>query len=148
MAIKRVIVKGMPLRDEDVADAAITPGHLVEKTATGVAVHSTAAGNQNRMFAVERDFYGGGIDDAYATSDTVLLATCRNGDVVNALVAAAATAITRGAALESAGDGTVRIASTDAATDDTQRESVVGYAEEAVDNSMGGSAVRILVRIA
>lgn len=148
MALKRILIRGTPVRHEDVAVAAITPGHLVEQVAAGVQVHSTAAANASPTFALEMAMVGNDIDDAYAANDQVLLATCRPGDMINALVPAGAAAIVRGDGLESAGDGTLRLQATDAATDDTQRDSLVAYAEEAVDNSMGGAAVRILVRIA
>lgn len=147
MAIKRIVVKGTALRDEDTAIAAITPGHLVEQIAAGVQVHSNAAENAVPTFAVEMDLIGNGIDDDYAALDTVLLAHPRSGDIINALVPAAADAIVRGDALESAGDGTLVIAATAAATTDLERSGIVGVAEEAVDNSMGGAEVRILVRI-
>ena len=147
MAVKRIILKGTPLRDEGVAAAAITPGHLVEEVAAGVQVHGDAGENAIPTFAVERDLTGDGIDVDYAANDQVLLAHCRTGDVVNALLAAAATAVPNGGWLESAGDGTLRIATTDAATDDTQRLGIVARALEAVNNSGGGTPARIKVRI-
>lgn len=147
MAIKRIIVKGTALRDEDTAVAAITPGYLCEQVAAGVQAHSSAGENAVPTFAVEMELVGYGIDVAYATDDTVLLAHPRSGDIVNALVPAAAAAIVRGDALESNGDGTLRIAATSAATSDLQRSGIVAVAEEAVDNSMGGAEVRILARI-
>ncbi len=148
MAIKRIIVRGNPLRHEDVAIAAITPGYLCEQLATGVQKHSGAGLNAEALFAVEREMTGDGIDVDYITADTVLLATGRKGDLFNAVLAASAAAIVEGDVLESDGDGTLRIQTTDAATDDTQRNSAVAIAEEAVDNSGGGTEVRILVRVA
>ncbi len=148
MAIKRIIVRGTPVRHEDVAIAAITPGYLLEQLATGVQKHSGAGLNAEALFAVEREMTGDGIDVDYATADTVLLATCRQGDIVNAVLAASAAAIVEGDVLESDGDGTLRVATTDAATDDNQRNAAVAVAEESVDNSGGGTEVRILVRIA
>lgn len=147
MAIKRIIVRGTPLRHEDVAIAAITPGYLVEQIAAGVQKHSGAGLNATPTFAVEREMVGDGIDVDYAALDTVLLATARPGDIINAVLAASAAAIVRGDDLESDGDGTLRIATADAATDTAQREAMVGRAEEAVDNSGGGTEVRILVMI-
>jgi hypothetical protein len=147
MAIKRIIVKGTALRDEDIAIAAITPGHLVEQVAAGVRVHSSAAENAVPTFAVEMELVGNGIDVDYAALDTVLLAHPRSGDVINALLPASADAIVRGDFLESNGDGTLVIAATAAATTEAERAATVAVAEEAVDNSMGGTEVRILVRI-
>lgn len=149
MAVKRIILKGLyGVRDEGKAVAAITPGHLIEEVAAGVQVHSTAAANAMPMFALEREMTGDGIDVAYAANDTVLFVVAQPGAMINALVAAGAPAIAVGDALESAGDGTLRKAVTDAATDDTQRDAIVAYAREAVDNSGGGTAVRLKVRVA
>lgn len=152
MAIKKIIVKGTPLRDEGVASAAVTPGHLVKSVAAGVAVHSVAGGNWQGAIAVEREMTGDDIDTAYAANDQILLAWPRAGDVFNGLVAAAAPAIIKGDPLEAAADGTVRKHTPQAvdeggtATYTIYADAIVGYAEEAVDNSGGGSAVRILVR--
>lgn len=146
MAIKKILIKGTPLRDEAPALGAITPGHLVERGTGGVQVHSTAAGNAARVVALERAMTGDGIDVAYATGDEVLLAYLRPGDMFNGLVAAGASAIADGNYLESAGDGTLRVVSTSAATADTERAGIVAQAMEAVDNSGGGSAVRIKAR--
>ena len=65
-----------------------------------------------------------------------------------ALVAAAATAITKGALLESAGDGTLRLITnfTDAEID-TIGGGAICRALEAVDNSGGGAAARIRAEI-
>jgi hypothetical protein len=52
-----------------------------------------------------------------------------------------------GDTLESAGNGMLRKATTDAATDDTQRNSSIGKALEAVDNSGGGSPARIKIEV-
>lgn len=147
MAIKRIIVRGTPERHEDTAIAAITPGYLCEQIAAGVQAHSTAAENAIATFAVEREMVGDGIDVDYAALDTVLLATARKGDIINALLAASAAAIVRGDYLESAGDGTLRIQTAAAATTEAGRASVVAVAEEAVDNSGGGSEARILAMI-
>lgn len=144
-----IILKGNGIRKEGAASSAITPGYLVEfGGANDLQPHSTAAANARKAFAVENDLVGDGIDTDYAVGERVQYEVFGSGCEVYALVAAAATAITKGAALESAGDGTLRILTTDAATDDTQRDSVVAYALEAVDNSAGGTEARIKVEIA
>lgn len=143
-----VLLKGAPLRDEGVAAEAITPGALVERTSTGtVQNHSTAGASAAPVFAKERALAGDGLADAYASGDTVLLLTCRQGDEIYAFVAAAATAITAGDFLESDGAGGLQVIAVDAATDNTERESVVAQAMESVDNSGGGSIARIKVRV-
>ena len=129
--------------------SAINPGYLIEETTAGeVQEHSTAAANAQKLFAMTDLPVGGKISDAYAVGQTVRYGAFKTGQEVYALLAAAATAVTQGAALESAGDGTLRVLTTDAATDDTQRDSVVAYAIEAVDNSGGGTEARIRVRVA
>ena len=140
---------GAPFLLERLAAAAgILPGHLVEEASGTVQVHGTAAANAQRLFAQPNLATAGDIDTAYANGETVSYGVYHTGQEVNALVAASATAILDGDALESAGDGTVRTATADAATDTTQRDSIVGYAMEAVDNSGGGTAVRIKIRVA
>lgn len=144
-----VVLKGNPHVKEGAASEAITPGHLIEFGGSNdLQKHSTAAGNARKAFADLADMVGKGIDDAYATGDQVKYVVAASGDEINALVAAGASAISKGDPLESAGDGTVRVQATEAATADTQRDSVVGYALEAVDNSGGGSAVRIEMEVA
>lgn len=144
-----VILKGNGIRKEGKASAAITPGHLIEfGGANDLRVHATAAANARKAFAVENDLVGDGIATAYATGERVQYEVFGSGCEVYALVAASATAITKGAALESAGDGTLRILTTAAATTQAQRDGVVAYALEAVDNSGGGSPARIKVEIA
>lgn len=143
-------VNGSFIHNERLAAAAsaILPGHLVEEVLGKVQEHSTAAANAQKLFALANIANGGTIDDVYIVGESVRYGAAHAGQEVFALVAASATAITDGIALESAGDGTLRIQTTDSATDDTQRNSVVAYAMEAVDNSGGGSAVRIKARVA
>ena len=128
--------------------SAIIPGMLVEEVGGEVQEHSTAAANAQKLFALADTSNGGTIDDVYVVGATVRYGAAHSGQPAFALVAAAATAIIDGAALESAGNGTVRTATADAATDTTQRDSIVGYAMEAVDNSGGGASVRIEIRVA
>lgn len=140
---------GAPISNERLSAASgILPGHLVEEASGLVQVHGTAAVNAQRLFAQTDLSVSGDIDLAYGSGATVSYGAYHSGQEVNALVAASATAITDGAALESAGDGTLRILTTDTATDDTQRDSIVAYATEAVDNSGGGTVVRIKTRVA
>lgn len=130
------------------AASAILPGHLVEEVLGKVQEHSTAAANAQKLFALSSLTNGGTIDDVYTVGETVRYGAAHSGQEVFVLVAAGAPAIADGDALESAGNGTLRKVVTDAATDDTQRDSIVVYAIEAVDNSGGGTAVRIKARVA
>lgn len=142
--------KGAFIHNERLAAAgsAIVPGMLVEETGGEVQEHSTAAGNAQKLFALANLANGNTIDDAYAVGDTVRYGAAHSGQEAYALLAAAATAVTDGAALESAGDGTLRIQTANAATSNAERDGVVAYAMEAVDNSGGGSTARIKVRVA
>lgn len=78
----------------------------------------------------------------------------RAGDVVYSWLPASAAAVVDGDPLESNGDGTLRKDTAQAvneggsATYTIYSEHIVGYAAEAVDNSGGGTAVRIRVRVA
>lgn len=129
---------GYGIQGEALAAAAITPGMLVERTSAAndtVQAHGSAGGHGNAHFAVENEWDGAGIDTNYATGANVKFRTYSPGAGVNALVAAGATAITKAAWLQSAGDGTLAIAATG--------DYVVAQAREAVDNSGGSTAVRI-----
>lgn len=145
-AQKTIILKGHGTRFEAVANAAITPGHLVYLMSTGkVAVHASAGGLAEKAFAVEDDLQGKTIADAYASAAPVQYNVMRPGDEVNALLADGENAAI-GDKLVSAGDGTLKELSSES-TD----ESVVGIAMEALDmsDSSGGdpSSARIRVRI-
>ena len=124
---KTIILKGDPIiLDEDKAAAAITPGHLVDFDSSGdLVVHAGAAKNASPMWAIERDELGDDVDDAYATSDQVKVASFAPGDEVWAYVASGEV-LSKGDFVESDGAGRLKGLATDAATDDTQRESVVG----------------------
>lgn len=146
---KKIMLKGVGIQKEGIAGGVVTPGDLITVNTSGLVVrHPTAADGGRKAFALENFVNGDGIDDDYAEDDTVQYAVCHSGEEVYARVAANATAITLGAALESAGNGTLRIQSTDAATDNTERNNVFGYALEAVDNSSGGTPTRIRVEVA
>lgn len=143
-------VNGSFIHEERLAAAAsaIIPGHLVEEVGGEVQEHSTAAANAQKLFALTNLPVGGTIDDVYVAATTVRYGAAHAGQKVFGLVAAAAPAIVDGDALESAGDGTLRKAVADAATDTAQRDAIVAYATEDVDNSGGGAAVRIKARAA
>jgi hypothetical protein len=147
-APKTILLSGDPSCYEGVANAAITPGHLIETMSTGkLRVHATAAGVASAMFAREEEYVGGGIDTAYAADDQVPYWAGKKGDHFYALVAAAAAAIANGAMLESAGDGTLRN-TTHAVTNATTAAAwPIAKALEAVDNSGGGAPARIKVEV-
>jgi len=81
-------LKGDPtFNEEESALEALTPGHLVMITATGVQRNTAAAANVAPAFAMERSELGLGIDDAYAIGDKVLVGTFKPGERVNAFLA-------------------------------------------------------------
>lgn len=131
---------------EALAAAAITPGHLIEHNSTTVRVHATAQGRAQKLFALENIADAKGIDDAYITGEGVRYLTAQRGDEIYALVAAGTAAIALNASLASAGDGTL-ITVVDTADAKPLDQVVVARALEAVDNSGGGSAVRIKVEV-
>jgi hypothetical protein len=134
-----LVGKEVSVMKELVAGGTITPGMLLAINSSGQYIaHAVAAADVPPIFAQENDFNGKGIDDNYVANDWVQAWVCGRGAEVNALVAAAATAIPLGSYVESAGNGTVRVYAAGKR---------IGQALEAVDNSGGGSAARIKILI-
>ena len=149
-----VILAGTYIHKEGTVKASTTilPGHLLDYETDGkIKLHGGAGLNASRMFAIENAMMGLGITDAYVSTTTVLqnilFGVFHNGSEVYALVPAGAAAIAIGDWLESVGDGTLRLSVSDTAVNDTQREGSVARALEAVNNSGGGTPVRIRVEI-
>lgn len=85
MAVKTIILKpelGMVTgRDEELAVAAITPGHIIERVSTGkVQKQATGALNSPFTVAIENSLVGAEIDTAYAADEMVQFATLKPGD--------------------------------------------------------------------
>jgi hypothetical protein len=146
----RVVVIGnnYSLYKEAIAAEAITPGHLLTLNASAQAIKHNVAGPAAAAgvqftgpirVAVENDFFGKGIDDAYAINDQVVYQELDSGCEFMSLVAAGAAAIAYSDLVESAGNGTVRKTVVQA--------NAIGRAAEAVDNSAGGAAVRLRVEV-
>lgn len=144
-----------PITREKIANAAITPGHLIELMSTDkVRVHANAAQNAIPMFALEDDHQGNGIDDAYAAAARVKFVYPTRGDVIYALLADGQTAAI-GDFLESAGDGTLQVHAEDIAESAEAQTiytmAIVAQAIEAVDMSGSSGAdpstARIKVRV-
>lgn len=137
MAYSTITIKrtGDKVRKTLVANAAITPGMLIEVMSTGkVRAHATGGGTAMAMFAVEDDLQGNGITDAYSASNDVQCEYFRTGDEVYALLANGENA-SIGSFLESNGDGYLRVVDTDASLGDVVPGAVVAQALEAVDLS-------------
>lgn len=132
------------------AAVTILPGHLLAwGTTNTVKPHATANGAlEGRKVAIENPWsdHGNGknIDHAYAAGETVGFIFAQPGDVLYMWLEAGANA-TKGAALAPNGAGELQLITVDA----TAVEQSVGfYADEAIDNSAGGVAVRIRARAA
>ena len=118
MAIKTIVVSGRPVSQEDLANEAISPGHLVEfvpnqaSPARNIRKHGTDDGiNVASSFALENEVIGDGIDADYASGELVRYAVFRKGDRALARLKAT-TAIQPGDKLGSNGDGTLDITAT------------------------------------
>jgi hypothetical protein len=135
------------VQDEIICSGTPKPGHLVEiynnSTVKTVRVHPTAGGNATAMFAVEDEFQGKDMADAYVAATQCIVRTFRAGDLVVVWIYANET-IAIGTKLESQGDGTLRALDVDAASYSTA-DSWVATAEEALSGNTVDT--KCLVRI-
>ena len=150
MANNTIVKKGRGIRKERMANASITPGHLIELMTTNkVRVHATPGGHAQKAFAVENDLVGAGITTAYGAASQVQYEVMERGAEVYALLANGQN-VSIGAPLESNGDGTLRAYTHDSNGLDTTNN-IVGYALDAVDMSDSSAADpsgRITVEVA
>lgn len=136
---KTISLKGDGILKERKANAAITPGHLVELMTTGnIRVHSTAGGQAQKAFALEQDLIGRGPTDAYQANESVRYAVFPPGAEVWALLVTGESCSV-GDFLESAGNGTLQVASTPV------EGSNVAIALEAITGA--GAPIRVKVEI-
>lgn len=149
MASKTIILKGTGIRNETDAGAAITPGMLLTFDSNGdVIPHNITGGRAAADFAVQEDFLGKTIDEAYASGDRVQHVACHAGMQVNALVKAGVAAITKGDFLVSDDAGTlINIVDVLALSPVPLEHAVIARALEDVDNSGGSANVRIIVEV-
>lgn len=124
--------KYLDIVEEFVANAAITPGMLIELMSTNkVRAHADADGPVTpKMFALEDELQGNGITDAYSANNVVQVWVCVPGEQVYALLADGENA-SIGEKLVSNGNGYLKCASGDSSTE----EAYVAIAMEAVDRS-------------
>ena len=148
-------VRSQDFRKEYQAGSTITPGMLVAIDSSNLAdAHATAAGNHRRAFAVEDDLQGNDIGDDYTIDNMVQVNHFAPGEEVYAWVQGESSAVVIGDALESAGDGTLRLhvapdLEVSGAAPDLALNQIVGFALEAVDVSDSGSAnSRIEIEVA
>lgn len=142
---KKIILKGDPIYKERpllaldaYGNGAILPGMLCEYANGSVQPHETATGFASPIFAVELPAREGqDINTEYdQDGETVLLAFCRPGDEVYALLEVGGN-VAADALLESGGGGHLQGGTT----------SPVARALEAVNNSAGETAARIKVEV-
>jgi hypothetical protein len=140
-AYRTVLVKGGGMTQEAVANAAITPGALLNFRSDGKVEENTDATKQRPIaVAFENEMFGKGIDDDYASGESIVYRWLHEGSEWNALVPAGAAAIAlHDYVIPGAGGGVITGAGTSIAA--------VGLALEAVNNSAGSSEARILVRV-
>ena len=143
--------QGQSIHSEKLSAAAtaILPGYLLEELAAGtVQEHSVAAGNSQRLVALTNLCTGGDVEQVYAVGERVRFGAFQSGQEAYLKVAVGTAAIAQGASLQSVGDGTVMTLAASAATSQAQRESIIGVALEAIDNSAGSAELFIKVRMA
>lgn len=138
-----IMVEGTGIQDEAVANAAITPGQLVELLSTGKVQKVAAAGGKVEIaVAIEDYLQGNGINDDYAVGARVLHRIfCRGQQVL--LILADGENVAIGDKLVAATGGEVKGQA-------TSTEEVLVVAMEAVDASGGSVAVddrRIVCRV-
>lgn len=139
MAYKTITLNGDPIRKEYTANAAITPGMLIELMSTGkVRAHASASQPAAKMFALEDDLQGREIDTAYAASNEVQCGCFHSGQEVLVLIANGED-IAIGDKLESNGDGYLKEYTASSAGAVEYPASIVAVALEACDMS-GSSA--------
>ncbi len=131
-----IVLKGHPLRKEAQADASLFPGDLIEFSANEKLVqHANAGQNAMPNFAIEMELIGSGIADSYISGATVLYGVFRPGDEIYGLLASGQS-VSKGAFLESAGNGALRAATT-ASGASVYVAAIVAVAKEDVNNSAG-----------
>jgi hypothetical protein len=93
------------------ASAAITPGHLIERTNNAGVIrwrkHATAGGDTAPAIATDQSMLNKSVDDDYAANDLVEASILHAGATAWMLIASGQD-IAAGQKLESAGNGTLR----------------------------------------
>ena len=125
------------------AEAAITPGSLLELDSAGtVQAHSTAGGTVLPMFALEDELQGKGIDDNIAASNKIQVWIPGRGDQVYAILQDGED-VSIGDFLTSNGTGSLKKLTVDSAGGlEPVNSPIVGVALEAVNlsDSSGGES--------
>ena len=110
--ISRIHSKGDYRYEEHVADAALSPGHLLEINSDNeVLKHNSASVDAQALFAMEDALQGRIVSTAFAAAEVVPCILPAKGSVVNVLLYAGVS-YTVGQILESTGDGTLTTGTT------------------------------------
>jgi len=105
--ISRIHSKGNYRYEEHVANAALSPGHLLEiNSSNKVLKRNSGSTVGEALFAMEDALQGKTVDDAYSANEVVPCILPAKGSVVNAMLYAGVN-YTVGTILESKGDGTL-----------------------------------------
>lgn len=120
------------------ATGTILPGMVLAWNGANVTPVATQGLGSNMV--ADMDMNGGTIDTAYASGAKVFFRKLQNGAAFNGLLKAGVNAATGAKLTGSATAGVLELAATG--------DEVIGVARYAVDNSAGGSAVRIVVEVA
>lgn len=136
---KTIMLRGQGLMCEGICTTAVTPGHLLAVSGTGVRTHNAEAGAAIPAFAVA-SLDGGYIDDEYAIDDNVEYVFPQPGAVVYGWLEAGSNAAIN-ANLYSAGNGQLKVVLA------AEGGVIVGKAFEAVNNGSGLTPVRIKVLV-
>ena len=132
------------VQEEYIADAAIKPGHLIKLDSDGkVTVSATNAGMIFPVFAVEDEFQGKTVTDAYAQGDVVQCWIPNRGDVVMGILDKGAN-VSIGDLLEATDDGTLRKLTTGSSASDGG--AIVGVALETL-NLTATAAVASFIKV-
>lgn len=106
---EKILLKGRDIREEYLADAALSPGHLVAVNSDNEVAKHALAGKRTRVLVASEDGLQGRTKaTAYSAGELVSCHVLGPENVANLRVAAGAVAISKGDQLVSAGDGTVR----------------------------------------
>ena len=135
IAYRRIMLVGSGNNKEALADGAITPGHLLERTSAGkFKVHSSAGQPCARLFAVEDGEQGNGIATAYTSGNQVQARACASGEEVYAILADGEN-VSIGDFLESNGNGELKKYVASSAGVVEYPNSIVGMALAAINAS-------------
>ncbi len=146
MAYNTISLKGDRMVKEDVANATITPGQLVEFNSSNGKLqrHSTLKGNAMAMFAKEDVANGATISTNYSATNRIqYIIPCRGGEVYAQLTTS--QTIKKGDFLVSSGDGNLQKFEIDSGENPDFIHRIVAMAME--DKTTTGATARIIVQV-